>query len=219
MSPIAYQAATPPGPYDPYDLYSPYRCTKKQADVYFQWHQSILQERIDYLLETCHQDSGVPISVLRDFPSGTVPFWRWFLSVAEVVPITEEQKEQIQANLAGQLRNHPPYAISQIVEDMTPSHLLSSTTEIILRDVAMYVGDGFTRISPKIYWEIFRQYKSDYCYNHAVIRGFTPPGIRPGYDQWFEPIGMVRVQALHLLRHEAAESDLFNLINLWSDGL
>lgn len=214
-----YEEAIHPGVYDPYDLKSPHRCTEKQARAYFEWHQAVLQERISYLLERCSQDSGVPVAKLREFPSGTLPLWEWFLSVAEVVPTTQDERLKHQADLEAQLIRHPSKVVSDIVADMTPKYLLSVTTEAILRDIAMYVGDGFTRISSKLHWELYRECKSDYSYNHAVVRGFASPRAIPGKTLWLEPIGLVRVQALHLLDGSQDTHDLLQIVNVRIDQI
>ncbi len=98
---------------------------------------------------------------------------------------------------------------------MIPEKIMTRKTEEVLWDIAMYVGDGFTRISPKLHWELFCDDRSDVCYNHAVVRGFTPPGIIPGQTLWVEPIGLVRVQALHFVQGEGDEHDLRDIIMKW----
>lgn len=212
MKSTDYQAAKPPEGFDLLDLNAPYRQTARQAQEYFSWHQAILQERISYLLNFCSQVSRVPYEVLYSFPDGMVPLWRWFLQIAELVPLTPEARKKMEISLAGQMAGHPQNVMADIVADMIPERVLSTKTEEIIRDIAMYVGDGFIRLSPKLYWELFRKSKMDIGYGQAVINGLTPPGIIPGRTLSMEPIGIVRVQALRLVDGYAKEDDLYGVI-------
>lgn len=192
--------------------------TPKQAQKFFIWHQSVLHERVDYLLKFCSQSSGISFEDLYAFPNGTLPIWRWFLKIAEVVPLSPEDKERMFRRLAPQMAGHPSSVMSDVISDLIPDYVMSAKTEEILWDIAMYVGDGFTRISPKLHWELFSKKKSDVDYNRPVIQGFTPPGIIPGRTLWMEPIGIVRVQALHFVDGEGKESDLNDIVKKWISG-
>ena len=214
-----YQGAKPPEGLDLLNGNARYQYTSKQAQEYFSWHQAVLQERIAYLLNFCSQDSGVSYEELRTFPDGLRPMWRWFLGIAEVVPLAPDAREEMMRNLMGQLAGHPKNVIADIVADMIPERVLSPKTEEILQDIAMYVGDGFTRRTPKLYWELLTKAKSEVSYNHAIINDLTPPGIIPGHTLWLEPIGLVRIQALHLIDGCAEGDDLYKMITKeWMRG-
>ena len=212
MTRFDYRAAEPPEGFDLLNRRARYQYTAQQAQEYFAWHQAILQERISYLLNFCSQDSGITYKELWTFPDGLLPLWRWFLQNSEVVPLAPEDREKMQEDLAVQMAGHPKGVISDIVADMIPERVLSQKTEEIIQDIAMYVGDGFTRLSSKLYWELLRKPKSEVSYNCAVINGLTPPGIIPGHTLYLEPISIVKVQALHLVDGYAREEDLHWII-------
>lgn len=215
-----YQAVKPPDGFDLLDQNARYRYTRRQAQDYFAWHQAVLQERITYLLKFCARGSGTPYEELRTFPDGLRPLWRWFLEIGEIVPFDSKAREKMVGDLSGQLAGYPKSIISDIVADMIPEKVLSPKTEMILQDIAMYVGDGFTRLSPKLHWEMLLKPKTEVSYNRAVINGFTPPGTIPGHTLWMEPIGIIRVQALRLVEEYAQEGDLYEMIKKeWMCGI
>jgi hypothetical protein len=212
MGLLIYEAAKFPKDFDIMDTSLVCHYTPKRAQDFYHWHQSVLQDRIHYLLNFCSQASGIAYERLYSFPDGSLPLWRWFLQVVETVPLTPEEKEKMFQKLAPQMKGHPPQVISDVISDMIPDWVLSKKSEEILWDIAMYVGDGFTRLSPKLHWELFRDHKADVSYNRAVVRGFTPPGIVPGRTAWAEPLGLVRVQALHFVKGTGSEYGLQDII-------
>ena len=219
MGLLSYKTAEFPNNFDPLDFDSLHRCTPKKANNFFHWHQEILQDRVYYLLNFCSQCSGVPYEKLHSFPHGTLPLWHWFLETAEVVPLSLAEKEAMYKKLVPQMTDHPAKVVSDIVSDLIPDNVMAPETEKLLWDIAMYVGDGFTRLSPKLHWELFRDGKSDVSYNHPVVRGFTPPGIIPGRTLWIDPISLVRVQALHFVKGSGTAHDLQDIIMEWMVGV
>lgn len=58
--------------------------SEEEAQDYFDWFISHIDERADYLRSTVSNRLGIPIENL-DYSLGSMkPIWKWFLQVAEV---------------------------------------------------------------------------------------------------------------------------------------
>jgi len=215
MDLLAYETAKFPEYFDVLDHDSLRSYTPKKARDFFLWHQGVLQERIHYLLDFCAKATGVSCEGLYTFPDGILPLWRWFLQVAKVTSLSSEEKKRMYEKLAPQMAGHPPQVILDVISGLIPDKVMTRETEALLWDISMYVGDGFTRLSPKLQWELYRDHRSEVSYNHPVVRGFTPSGTVPGTRLWIQPISLVRFVALDHVDGVGTEHDLWDAVLKW----
>ena len=184
-----YEIVVPP-------LSKPFKqLSKTEAQAFFDWHMSKLEERIDYL--RTHTKLNLDYS-----PKSLVPLWKWFLKRAEIEDTPQARLQTLEQKLT---QASSPFTETVLREN---ARQLSFETECIIRDIAMYLGEMFVKSHPSVYWGFYTTPKTDIFVNHPLLLGFPNSTFPERSGVPFEPVHMARVKALRLLDGTAAGDDL-----------
>lgn len=178
-----------------------------EANNYFKWYQSKIQERIDYLSYFCIDYLNLKQEKLEFEPQSLLYIWECFLKVAEI----ETKSENVDINMKDYKRK------SEGVFGNDDTRQLSLQTEYILRDIGMYVGELFVKYHPQIYWSFYTEPKTDFFVNQPLLLGFEDKEFTPPFQMEFEPIHMVGGKAANLLDGTQKKTDLLNLYRKWEE--
>lgn len=183
-----------------------YLLTKKEAQKFFDWYVSILDERVEYLREFT--------KLSLDYSSDSLaPLWSWFLKHAEIEYTPQERLNELEEEL--RLTRNPLQDI--VLAENARQFTLE--TEYIMHDIAMYLGEVFVKNHPSIFWGFYTKPKSDSFVNCPVLLGF-PNEIYPEKKGMpFVPLHMVKVQASRIMRKNAGKRDLLALYLVWENKI
>ena len=192
---LTYEISIPPivKPFD--------QMSKKDAQEYFDWYKSTMQERIAYL--------GTVSKVDLDYsPASLRRLWAWFLRRGEV-EITPKEKL---ANLEEQLRAANSPFVKEVLADNEKQ--LTLETEIIVQDIARYFGEVFIKNNPSLYWGYYSRPKNDAFVNQPVLMGMPNRVFPEKAGVPLPVIHMVRVRALRLIKGNSSSNDLYELYEM-----
>ena len=185
--------------------------TKKEADAYYEWFLSKIDERSDYLRGIVSEALNVRIEQLDFTLDSTLLIWKWFLKEAKLAKTPESELDKIRKGLLGQ----PQSFIDHMVEMARVE--LSIRTEYILRDIGMYIGKMFVSNYESLKWTIRYKPKSYIYVNVPIIVGFVDD--KPGYPKPFhpdlEPIDLARTPAMKIFDGTQKENDLYERCREW----
>lgn len=176
---------------------------KYETDNYFNWFIEKIPERLDYLKFKCSTDLGIQEDLIDLSPESLIVIWDWFLKIVEI----EDNQ------------NYNPGIFVSISNKQ-----LTLESEYIIRDIAMYVGETFIRNVNGIKWSYNKPPKMDVNDNMPLLAGFMFKNCKTlfktkqvinNFQEVFEPVGMVRVQALKILDNTQNRNDLYNLFSIW----
>ena len=192
--------------------------SEKERKAYWDWFMENLEGRCEYLRKLIAKDAGIALDSLDYSFESLLPVWKWFLARARILV----------------RRNLPPYEYAarlcpgnghkgERVSNKFSMHF-DVKTEMMIRDIGMYVGAVFTKAYPeRIRWECQRM--RDVSANLPVLAGFeqridhSGAPLKRVYRSSFEPIGMTCVQAARLFHDEAGEHDLYNICTQWTQWI
>ena len=182
--------------------------THEETDAYFRWHQAHLEERIAYLSQIVSRQMRIPADRLDLSPRSLIPVWRWFLKIVE-------NRKHIKFFL--QVEKEPSGATVTPTEWIADKEkqCYSLLGEMILKDIAMYLGQVFVQNEEGTAWTYFEQPKREVRVNMPCVSGFEDNRFTPTFKLFFEPVNMTMVQAAKMWRSEESEEDLYNLYQLW----
>lgn len=186
--------------------------TKKEADRYFDWFLSNVDERADYLVKKVSEGINIPIEKLNFTLESLIPIWKWFLSVAEIAKTSDEDLKMIEASLKGM----PAPCVNHMIKSFEKK--LSLFSEYVLRDIAMYVSKMFISNYPCLKWRVKYTPKRYIYVNQPIIVGFIDdnPDYPKPYFPDLEPIDLVRLAALRLINgRTVSENDLYDSCKEW----
>ena len=185
--------------------------TKKEADAYYEWFLSKIDERSDYLREIVSEALNIQIEQLDFTLDSTLLIWKWFLKEAKLDKTPESELDKIRKGLLGQ----PQSFIDNMVERARVE--LSIRTEYILRDIGMYIGKMFISNYESLKWTIKYKPKSYIYVNVPIIVGFVDD--KPEYPKPFhpdlEPIDLARTPAMKIFYGTQKENDLYERCRKW----
>lgn len=185
--------------------------TKKEADAYYEWFLSKIDERSDYLRGIVSEALNVRIEQLDFTLDSTLLIWKWFLKEAKLAKTPESELDKIRKGLLGQ----PQSFIDHMVEMARVE--LSIRTEYILRDIGMYIGKMFISNYESLKWTIRYKPKSYIYVNVPIIVGFVDD--KPEYPKPFhpdlEPIDLARLSAMKIFDGTQKENDLYERCREW----
>ena len=173
-----------------------------EAESYFKWHMSQLDNRIKYLQDY----AGIALNYSVD---SLIDIWGWFLKNAEIEKTPKIKMNEIKRQLKGQ-----PKEISEAVLK-EQSEQFSLETEYILRDIAMYFGEVYVKNNSSISWGYHTDVKADSFANMPLLVGFEDREFDPPFKAIFEPLHMLHVQACNIFDNNQSDKDLLNLYKTW----
>ena len=200
--PFTYPVCIPPNRKPFFEM------THEEAEAFFQWHQSILGERIDCLSSVAARELGISKDLLDLSPESLTPLWRWFLSILEIEDTPQESLDYFWEH-----DEHPEPFRAELLKQRKKQYTLQ--TELIMMDVAKYLGEVFVKSLPGIYWTYFEKPENDFFVKTPGLQGFADARFTPPFQMFFEPEHMTRVQAAHIWKGTQKEDDLFDLYHLW----
>lgn len=171
-----------------------------EAENYFNWYQSKIRERIEYLFKACSSYNKINMEEICFDKKSLIYIWKWFFSVAVI-----ERKSKIEIRF------------KKFKEDFSndDSEKFSIKTEYIIRDIGMYLGEMFVNNHSQIYWTYYTQPNTDFFVNQPLLQGFEDKEFNPPYKMEFEPIHMVGVIAANMFDDTQRVEDLLDLYSQW----
>ena len=175
---------------------------KAEATAYLEWFASNIPDRSCYLLGKCFQKKKTVLDCIAS-PAVLVDIWRWFLKHAG---IEDKPKETYQKQLE---KAHP------FGEAFVSQKQFDIKTEFIIRDIVMLVSAMFLSLGPSLNLVIEDKPDRYVFKNHPVIAGFVDTSYNPPFPTVFEPVHMVRIQALKKIKGLEKDTDLLLLYQKW----
>lgn len=174
------------------------------AQTYLNWFVAHVQERASYVLHQSDSMAHIQDSVSSE---ALLHVWKWFLRIAEIEPVPQQELELQRAKFA------------RFGENFIGKTRLSIRTEYILRDIGMLVGAVFTANHNCLYWDFDGKPKKYIFLNRPVLKGFRDLRYEKTFSPVFEPVHMVGIQAAKHLDGTAKSSDLVNLYKHWEQHI
>lgn len=151
---VKYDMPIPPTGLDFFSM------TARQGEEHFEWFMSKIPERMDYLKARCAKDLKLSVTELDYSAESLILLWRWFLKTARMERTPKEEIEKMKegAKIFG--------------ESFINRMRFTSTTEYIIHDIGMYVGQCFVLDYPQLYWSYKKGQKQSpcQCYSQPAIR-------------------------------------------------
>lgn len=183
---------------------------KRTADKYFKWYMEQIPIRIEYLRSKISHDMHIHPDSLDFSPESLLIIWRWFLSVAVV--------EKTRQKYIRQMKQAKIYKL--VGESFINYEQLSLTTELIIRDIGMYLSQVLLKRCPSLEWMYWHDRPSavhkDIYNNQPQLRGFLYKG---KYIISYEPISVVDNKATNLLSRTHKETDLLEVYHFLEERL
>ena len=184
--------------------------TPEETRAYFDLFLSMIPERIEVLESSLRAYYGVDSALLDRTPDSLIYVWRWFLANVKTVKTPPMVLRRIR-----NLYSDRPKEIADRMVDASRERF-SSGTELMIRDIAMYLSEVFLKNDPSVYWTYYDKPKTDFFVNKPVLGGFADTAYEPPFKMFFEPVHMVGVQAAKVWDNSADENDLLKLYELWA---
>lgn len=182
---------------------------KKTATAYFVWYLEQIPIRIDYLVNRISCDLNISTELLNLSPESLKIVWKWYIKTAIIEKIPRNNLKKIYEDEFYKLIGTNNFIDKQF----------SLNSLLIQRDIGMYLAQVFLNECPSLSWTFKhdppkKKIKSVFN-NQPVLTGFV------GQDPplYFEPIYMTELPALHLLKDEGYDNELFDLYLLYSKWL
>lgn len=180
----------------------------QETESYFQWHLSVMNERIDYLTSQVCAKLAIPRNRMDLSAESLLPLWKWFLSVIEIEETPTEALQWFWEH-----DNHPEPFRAELLKQRQKQYTLE--TEMIFQDLGKYLGAVFVHTVPGISWTYYERPKSDVWVNMPVLQGFADFQFDPPFIMFFEPVHMAHVQAAKIWDNTQKTEDLLNLYLMW----
>ena len=157
LSDIQYDLLIPPLGLDFYHM------TPQQGKENFEWFMSKIPERMNYFRKRCAEDLHIPVDYFDYSGSSLISVWKWFLKTARIEKTPKRELEQMQK--AAQLLG-PSYVNKE---------QFSVSTQFILRDIGMYLGQAYVVHYRSLYWTFYTKPRNDINVNQPVLRNILCP--------------------------------------------
>lgn len=132
---------------------------KNEAQQFFEWYTSQVQNRIDCLKENLKEDGLV--NILDYSAESLISLWEWYENVIKIVPKDEDEYQR-------EIREYPKWMKSEILTTKVSYETLKYSL-----DVSMYFAEVVIRNSDsKIKWGYFTSPKKRMSVNEPTLLGF-----------------------------------------------
>lgn len=175
----------------------------KQAKENFDWFISKLPERTQYLGDRCIKDMKISSEKLDLVPNSLIILWKWFLETARIEKTPDDIVFQMKKNYG------------HLGESFINYNQFTVSTQFILRDIGMFLGEIFTHNFEVIHWDYYTKPKNDIFVNQPLLVGFVDCQYHPPFKLPFQPIHMAEVQASKIFDKTAKETDLYEIYYKW----
>ena len=185
--------------------------SKKEANDYFSWFLSHIDERSLYLVDKVSVDLKTSRDLLDFSLDSTKIIWEWFLHVAEVT----KTPQNVLANFEKSLEGKPRSFIEHMLKDYEKE--LSVFTEYVLRDIGMYIAKMFISSFQCLKWTIKYTPKSYVHVNVPLIAGFVDDNetYPKPFHPVLEPIDLARTPAIIYFLRNQKSTDLYSWCCKW----
>ena len=102
-------------------------------------------------------------------------------------------------------------------DKISKQYRLSTLSEYIIRDIGMYFGEVCIANNHGLQWSYFTEPKNDFFVNAPYIKGYISRAT--SFPMTFEPLHMVRIQALKLLPSNSPKGSPTDLLSLYQHWL
>lgn len=160
------------------------KLNEEEAEEYFAWFISHVDERSDYLRKKVSESLNLPIELLDFSMESLIFIWRWFLKVAEINKTPKYLLHNIRKELKAD--GHT----KEFIKDTVRQHSLELNvfSRYVIRDIGMYVGKMFVTNFPALRWDYHTDTNKDSFANMPQIFGFVDAEYSPPFEPQFEPI-------------------------------
>lgn len=191
------------------------KLSKTEAKTYFDWFISHVDERSEYIRQKVSEGLNMPIGALDFSIESLIFIWRWFLKIAELKRTPKAVLKDIRKELKA---NGEP---KEIIEDIVREHSveLSVFSRYVIRDIGMYVGKMFVTNFQTLRWDYHTDTKKDSFANMPQIFGFVNLNYNPPFEEQFEPILRIEMEASNLFDNSQNENDLYNMCMRWVQSI
>lgn len=173
-----------------------------EVEIYFQWYMEQLPIRVAYVSKVCASELHIPIERMDCSPESLVLLWKWFRRRAKTEQVVHGEAEKKE---------------KQLIASRKIERQLTLETEYILRDIGMYLGETFRKNIPQIYWSYYTKPRRDFFVNRPLLKGFIDRTAGHPFEAVFEPIHMVHIQAVKIMKNTSKDADLLNIYNVWAN--
>lgn len=196
--------------------------TPEERDAYHAWFMENLEPRCEYLRDLVAEDEGVSTDRLDYSFESLLSLWKWFLRRAKVVSHEKPRPhERVKIISRDRIGGKPVEIIDAF------DHKFDVKTEMMIRDIGMYVGRTFIKKYPgRVSWAVVTKPKNYLHVNKPLLQGFVRTHslvngslLDKPFCPDFEPIHMVGVQAAKLFDGDAREDDLMKLCHMWAEWI
>ena len=185
--------------------------SKTEAQAYFDWYISHVDERSEYLRKKVSEGLKIPMESLDFSMESLIPIWRWFLENAELQKTPKAVLRGIRKELKAS--GEP----KEFIEDMLRENSveLSTFSRYVMLDIGMYVGKMFVTNFQTLKWNYHTDIHRDSFFNRPQIFGFVNLNYNPPFKQRLDPILCIEMVASNLLDNTQNEKDLYNMCMRW----
>ncbi|NRD81093.1 hypothetical protein HPT25_27760 [Bacillus sp. BRMEA1] len=133
---------------------------KRKLRILNEWALSTFPERLEILNKAFESDGGV----LNYTPKSLIPIWDWAFehTIKEMVP--EVELEEKTAHLS---------PLAKVIHKHLAKERFTEQSEILLRDVGIYLGEVLKKKHPKLFWGMELTYKRSNNFGKVVLAGYT----------------------------------------------
>ena len=187
--------------------------SKTEAQAYFDWFTSHVDERSEYLRKKVSEGLKISMEALDFSMESLIPIWRWFLEIVEL----QKTPKAVLRNLRKELKanGEPEEFIEDIIRENSAE--LSVFSRYVMRDIGMYVGKMFVTNFQTLRWDYHTDIHRDSFANIPQIFGFVDFNYDPPFEDRLDPIHCTEMAASNILDNteNENENDLYNLCMIW----
>ena len=187
------------------------KMSKTEAQAYFDWFTSHVDERSEYLRKKVSEGLNIPMESLDFSMESLIPIWRWFLENAEL----QKTPKSVLRDLRKELRanGEPEEFIEDIIRENSAE--LSIFSRYVIIDIGMYVGKMFVTNFQTLRWDYHTDIHRDSFFNRPQIFGFVDFNYDPPFEDRFDPIHFAEMLGGKLVNNTQDENDLYNICMRW----
>jgi len=185
-----YPIMEPPFEFVPFE-----EMKKKQAEQYFNWYMTQIEDRIKQLNEFINLENKK--LVLDKTPESLIDLWEWF---QEHIEYEDKTEEEINKSCEGQ-----PEWFQEILRHSTIKMTL--LTMALAEDIAIYFSETMIHNHPQVHWGYLMKPKKLDGVNQPILLGFK------GND-CANPIGLISV-CIYNSTEKKNKYELYETYNIW----
>ena len=189
-----YPIMEPPFEFVPFE-----EMKKKQAEQYFNWYMTQIEDRIKQLNEFINLENKK--LVLDKTPESLIDLWEWF---QEHIEYEDKTEEEINKSCEGQ-----PEWFQEILRHSTKK--ITLLTMALAEDISIYFSETTIHNHPQVRWGYLMKPKKLDGVNQPILLGFK------GND-CVNPIGLISV-CIYKSTDKKNKYQLYEAYNIWVSNI